>query len=128
MTDQLAGTARWTAAARAVESRRPDRLFDDPWAERLAGPDGFAALERHDRSDNPYVALRTWWLDNWCTRTAVGGCRQIVLLAAGLDTRAFRLVWPRARSYSRWTVLSCSATRTACSPTPVQCLAATGTR
>lgn len=94
MTDQLAGTARWTAAARAVESRRPDRLFDDPWAERLAGPDGFATLERHDRSDNPYVALRTWWLDNWCTRTAVGGCRQIVLLAAGLDTRAFRLVWP----------------------------------
>jgi methyltransferase (TIGR00027 family) len=69
-------------------------LFDDPWAERLAGPEGFAALERHDPSGNRYLALRTWWLDRWCLQAATTGYGQIVVLGAGLDTRAFRLPWP----------------------------------
>lgn len=37
----VSATARWTAAARAVESRRPDALFTDDLAEALAGPEGF---------------------------------------------------------------------------------------
>jgi hypothetical protein len=36
----LAATARWIAAARAGETRRPDRLLEDPWAAALAGPEG----------------------------------------------------------------------------------------
>src|SRR5581483_4427431 len=38
--DLLASTARWTAAVRAKESRREDRLFNDPWATALAGKEG----------------------------------------------------------------------------------------
>jgi O-methyltransferase involved in polyketide biosynthesis len=36
----LGSTARWTAAARAYESEREDRLFEDPWASELAGIKG----------------------------------------------------------------------------------------
>jgi O-methyltransferase involved in polyketide biosynthesis len=38
----LGSTAHWTAAARACESAREDRLFDDPWAAALAGTEGVA--------------------------------------------------------------------------------------
>ena len=68
------------AAARVVESRRPDCLFGDLWATRLPGSDGFAALEQHS-SANPFPALRTWRFDGWCTRVAAGGCQPVVLLA-----------------------------------------------
>ena len=89
----MAGTAQWMAAARAVESRRPDRLFDDPWAALLAGRSGFAALEQQGGAGNPFLALRTWWLDAWCAEAVADGLVQVVLLAAGLDTRAYRLAW-----------------------------------
>lgn len=46
----FAGTARWIAAARARESARPDRLFDDPYAAALAGPAGVAAMEAPERA------------------------------------------------------------------------------
>jgi O-methyltransferase involved in polyketide biosynthesis len=44
--DPVARTSRWMAAARARESQRPYRLFDDPFTPALAGPEGFAWLER----------------------------------------------------------------------------------
>ena len=43
---QVVLTSRWMAAARARESERPDRLFNDPLAAALAGPEGFAWLDR----------------------------------------------------------------------------------
>ncbi|MDQ3363712.1 MAG: class I SAM-dependent methyltransferase [Actinomycetota bacterium] len=46
-TNPIAPTSRWMAAARARESERADRLFDDPLAAALAGPEGFAWLETH---------------------------------------------------------------------------------
>jgi methyltransferase (TIGR00027 family) len=88
------------AAARARESERADRLFYDPLAAALAGPEGFAWLERMEsaaRSDGPglYPVIRTRFFDDFlmdsCSRL---GMRQVVLAAAGLDTRAFRLNWP----------------------------------
>lgn len=88
------------AAARARESERADRLFDDPLAAALAGPEGFAWLERMEsaaRSEGPglYPVIRTRFFDDFlldaCGRLEV---RQVVLPAAGLDTRAFRLGWP----------------------------------
>ena len=88
------------AAARARESGRADRLFDDPLAAALAGPEGFAWLERMEsaaHSDSPglYPVIRTRFFDDFlldsCRRL---GIRQVVLAAAGLDTRAFRLSWP----------------------------------
>jgi methyltransferase (TIGR00027 family) len=91
-------TARWMAAARARESRRPDRLFDDPFADALAGPDGADLLfhfhPRHANDNgNPYLAIRTRWFDDFLTGQVTAGS-QVVGLGAGLDTRAFRLDWP----------------------------------
>jgi methyltransferase (TIGR00027 family) len=94
------------AAARAVESRRPDRLFDDPLAAAFAGREGFAWLERTELSrlwggPGLYIVIRTRFFDDFllssCRST---GARQIVLLAAGMDARAFRINWPpRTRLY-----------------------------
>jgi methyltransferase (TIGR00027 family) len=91
-------TARWMAAARARESRRPDRLFDDPFAARLAGPDGASLLTyfhpRHANDNgNPYLSIRTRWFDDFLTAAVTPGV-QVVGLGAGLDTRAYRLNWP----------------------------------
>lgn len=89
--DPVSQTARWTAAARARESSRPDRLFDDPWAARLAASGGFVFLDlTSPDGHNPYIAVRTRWLDD----ALASAHRQVVLVAAGLDTRAWRLDWP----------------------------------
>lgn len=93
--DLLASTARWTAAVRAQESAREDRLFDDPWAVALAGPEGAAWIEQRQPGSTVPMVLRTRFFDDFVQRIAVhDGIGQIVLLAAGLDTRAFRLPWP----------------------------------
>lgn len=92
---RVSGTARWTAAVRARESARDDRLFDDPLAAALAGPAGFAMADRHDPpGGNPFLPLRTRWYDDALTAAVTAGTRQVVLLAAGLDTRAYRMDWP----------------------------------
>jgi methyltransferase (TIGR00027 family) len=91
----LGSTARWTAAARALESVREDRLFDDPWAGLLAGTEGSAwAANRPPDSLAPMV-LRIRFFDDFLQRvTQEDAIRQVVLMAAGLDTRAYRLAWP----------------------------------
>ncbi|MEV5494421.1 SAM-dependent methyltransferase [Nonomuraea fuscirosea] len=92
-------TARWTAAARARESARPDRLFDDPYASLLAGPEG-AELLRHFHTSrasdegNPFLPIRTRWFDDTIGKGLAAGLVQVVGLGAGLDTRAYRLAWP----------------------------------
>lgn len=99
-TNPISPTSRWMAAARARESERADRLFDDPLAAALAGPEGVAWLERMEaaaQADGPglYPVIRTRFFDDFlldsCRRL---GVRQVVFAAAGLDTRAFRLSWP----------------------------------
>jgi methyltransferase (TIGR00027 family) len=98
--DPVGLTSRWVAAARARESERLDRLFDDPLAAALAGPEGFAWLDDMERAQpwgQPalYVVVRTRFFDDFLLRASWGaGVRQVVLLAAGMDTRAFRLDWP----------------------------------
>ena len=96
----VAPTSRWMAAARARESEREDRLFCDPLAADLAGPEGFAWLDRMETAARPggpglYAVIRTRFFDDFlldaCERS---GVRQVVLAAAGMDTRAFRLDWP----------------------------------
>jgi methyltransferase (TIGR00027 family) len=92
----LAATARWIAAARAAETRRSDRLLEDPWAAALAGPEGEDWLGA--RAGSPALAdiiIRARFFDDFLRRTtATGGIRQVVLLGAGLDTRGYRLSWP----------------------------------
>ncbi|QRP46439.1 SAM-dependent methyltransferase [Amycolatopsis sp. FDAARGOS 1241] len=87
-------TAVGVAALRALESRRPDRLFDDPYAGAFYVA-GRAVLGSADRPDGglrevfaQQVAVRTRFFDDF-----VRGAHQVVLLAAGLDARAFRLDW-----------------------------------
>jgi methyltransferase (TIGR00027 family) len=97
----VAATSLVVAAARAAEQHRPDRLFDDPFAESFlrAAEDG-REPSIHGRAhsflrqlgDQP--AVRTAFFDDRLLRAAGAGCGQVVLLAAGMDTRAFRLEWP----------------------------------
>jgi methyltransferase (TIGR00027 family) len=91
----LEATAHWTAAARAAESERSDGLFVDPWAAALAGPEGMSWLAQRTPDATLPMVLRTRYFDDWLgSITGRDGIRQIVLMAAGLDTRAYRLRWP----------------------------------
>ncbi|MFG1798241.1 SAM-dependent methyltransferase [Nocardia sp. NPDC049149] len=87
--DPVALTGRLTARMRAVESARPDRLFDDPFAARLAGVAGQELLDEF--GDNPAIVVRTRYFDDML---AAPGPFQICILAAGMDSRAFRLDFP----------------------------------
>jgi methyltransferase (TIGR00027 family) len=91
----LASTAHWTAAVRGREHTRPDRLIDDPWAAALAGQEGAEWIAQRSEGSTVPIVLRTRYFDDFLARiTQQDGIRQVVLLAAGLDTRAFRLTWP----------------------------------
>jgi methyltransferase (TIGR00027 family) len=95
LTQPLASTAHWTAAVRAREHTRPDRLIDDPWAAALAGQEGAEWIAKRSEDSTVPIVLRTRYFDDFLARiTQQDGIRQVVLLAAGLDTRAFRLTWP----------------------------------
>ncbi len=105
MSASLATSARWTAAQRAQETARPDRLFDDALASALAGDEGQAALQMSE-AFNPgaavtaaYVAVRTRFFDDFVAGMVDAGLRQVVLLAAGFDSRAFRLDLPEGVSW-----------------------------
>jgi methyltransferase (TIGR00027 family) len=85
------------AAVRALESQRSDRLFEDPYSALLAGDDAIAQvapaakLFNNNRSLSSIV-VRTRFFDDFLTSLAPH-LRQVVILGAGMDTRAFRLPW-----------------------------------
>ncbi|WP_030740603.1 SAM-dependent methyltransferase [Streptomyces sp. NRRL S-31] len=90
-------TAQWTAAARALESERAgDALFEDRFARALAAPRGFELLDKYGGGGLiPFIAIRTRYFDDSVDAVLrEGDVRQVVLVAAGMDTRAFRLTWP----------------------------------
>ncbi|MER7666891.1 SAM-dependent methyltransferase [Kitasatospora sp. NPDC096128] len=100
-------TALLVAAARAVETHRPDALARDRYAEHFVRAAPAAAhwpLHPRDVPDGEadplwgrlgrYLALRTRALDDQLLRAGQLGARQVVLLGAGLDARAYRLDWP----------------------------------
>lgn len=97
-------TAVGVAAIRAAESARPDRLFDDPLAAGFARAAGWSRpaqtepptpdqIFRRERLTS-WVTVRTRFLDDVVLSACAGSCRQVVILGAGLDARAFRLPWP----------------------------------
>jgi len=108
ITTSVGSTALFVAAARALESRKPEPLAVDayaevfcravggPWADLLDG----AAPDHPLRSDEfgthfvTYQGARTRYFDGYFRAAADAGVRQIVVLAAGLDSRAYRLDWP----------------------------------
>jgi methyltransferase (TIGR00027 family) len=97
-------TAIGVAAIRAAESERPDRLFNDPYAAGFAraagdwrpGPTSPATEEAARVRERliSWIIVRTRFLDDILLQACAGPCRQVVILGAGLDSRAFRLAWP----------------------------------
>ena len=92
----VSDTARWVAVYRARESARPDALFHDPYAQLLAGERGqaiAALMPRQARNGWPLIA-RTKLMDELIMQTIGQGCDCVVNLAAGFDTRPYRLEVP----------------------------------
>jgi methyltransferase (TIGR00027 family) len=109
LASSVGATATAVAATRATASQGPDALLDDPWAEPLVravgmetfvkvvdgeslGGDDDPLLNR--RAMNEQMAVRTRFFDNFFMDAGRAGVRQAVILASGLDTRAYRLPWP----------------------------------
>lgn len=93
----VADTGLLVAAIRAKESRRDDRLFTDPFAEKLAGESGRRLLEEAIATAGDkttvQIVIRTRFWDEALLR-AVATVDQAVILAAGMDARSYRLPWP----------------------------------
>jgi methyltransferase (TIGR00027 family) len=110
----VGSTAVMVAAARAFETDQPDPLIRDPYAKLLVTNAGAAvlweamldpavsakvealdaetaAVMRHMRA---YQAVRTNFFDTYFAGAVSDGIRQVVILASGLDSRAYRLDWP----------------------------------
>lgn len=97
--ENVSDTARWVAVYRAMETARPDALFRDPYAERLAGERGHQIARELKRGGQLAWAMivRTAVLDEMILdRVRNGGVDTVINLAAGLDTRAWRLELPRS--------------------------------
>jgi methyltransferase (TIGR00027 family) len=112
LPDSLAGvglTAIGVALIRARESERVDRLFDDPYARLFAdsaeqafsdlgAPAGAAATwaRMQHLVDDFYDdrALSSKFFDDYLLEACQAGCAQVVIVGAGLDTRALRLPLP----------------------------------
>ena len=112
--DAVERTALLTAALRAAETKRQDRLYEDPYAAMLAGDLGPQLLaevldvtypadgERVVPSTPDYNAIRTRFFDGFLQHAARRpGMRQMVLAPAGMDSRAYRLEWPDAHPLLR---------------------------
>ena len=92
----VSDTARWMAVYRARESERDDAVFRDPFARALAGDRGEQianALPFGEENAWAFVA-RTYLFDRFVTRLVQHGADTVVNLAAGLDTRPYRLTLP----------------------------------
>jgi methyltransferase (TIGR00027 family) len=109
ITESVGATALSVAAARAVETAAPDGLIRDPFAyllvssagrpwARLASDLEWIGDDEHGRRAHRqainYQAVRTHFFDTYFADATGAGIRQAVILAAGLDSRAFRLDWP----------------------------------
>src|SRR5690349_1295576 len=93
----VSDTARWVAIYRAMETERPDALCKDPYARRLAGAQGQAIVDHLPRGRRmawPMI-VRTAVMDEIILRTiALNKVDTVMNLAAGLDTRPYRLPLP----------------------------------
>ncbi len=111
LASSVGATATFVATGRALASRDPRGLINDPFAEplvRAVGIDFFtkiltgeldmAAIESASpgrlQSMSDGMAVRTKYFDDYFINAARNGVRQAVILASGLDARAYRLPWP----------------------------------
>ncbi|WP_045820916.1 SAM-dependent methyltransferase [Williamsia herbipolensis] len=108
ITSSVGRTALLVALGRALETRRPDALIRDRFAEafvRAAGEDSLTpeAIDELVDSDpsvagsvtmlRDMMAARTLRIDTAVADATASGCAQAVILASGLDARAHRLPW-----------------------------------
>lgn len=101
VANTIGATAVAVSQMRAVESARPDRVINDPLAAELVAASGIegvgavtlATVEAVPVLSRVYAAVvhRTRFLDDHVLNATRSGCTQVVVLAAGLDSRAFRL-------------------------------------
>ncbi|HEV8209487.1 MAG TPA: SAM-dependent methyltransferase [Vicinamibacterales bacterium] len=94
----ISDTARWMAVFRARETDREDALFRDPFARALAGERGeriASGLTFTEENAWSFTA-RTYLFDRFVTRLVQHGADMVVNLAAGLDTRPYRMALPPA--------------------------------
>ena len=92
----ISDTARWVAVYRARENERPDGLFRDPYARRLAGDKGEEiAATIEERTLRWPLPIRTYLFDAYITKCVRGGVDVVINLAAGLDARPYRMDLPR---------------------------------
>lgn len=108
LASSVGSTATGVAASRALATRQPDPLIDDPYADSLVkavGLDHFIRLAAGElcvdgdemldkRRMCEQIAVRTRFFDDFYAAAGKAGIRQAVILAAGLDTRGYRLDWP----------------------------------
>ncbi|MFN8073276.1 MAG: class I SAM-dependent methyltransferase [Mycobacterium sp.] len=106
LASSVGATATMVATARALATREKDPLVNDPFADPLVRAVGVtpfvAALDgQNDIIESgssrvliDVVAVRTKFFDDFLHEAAAAGLRQVVILASGLDSRAYRLAWP----------------------------------
>lgn len=110
LSSSVGATATMVAAARAVATKDDDPLINDPFAEplvRAVGVEFFVRLidgefTATDGDEGPWgmsrmhesMAVRTRYFDDFFAAAVDAGIRQAVILASGLDARAYRLDWP----------------------------------
>jgi methyltransferase (TIGR00027 family) len=114
LASSVGATATLVATGRAIASTHEHGLIDDPFAAPLVRAVGIevftkmvdgeldlAALETvapdaaaRARANIDEMAVRTRFFDDYFIAAAEGGIRQAVILASGLDSRAYRLPWP----------------------------------
>jgi methyltransferase (TIGR00027 family) len=92
----VSDTARWVAVFRAIESERPDAVFRDPFARRLAGERGeqIAAAIPFSGKHLWSWTSRTWLIDRFILQEVRQGADLVINLAAGLDARPYRMELP----------------------------------
>ena len=112
IASSVGATATMVAAARALASREPNPLIEDPFAGplvRAVGIDFFTKLADGEIAPTDdtaaaammmptWIAVRTKFFDDFFVGATSGGIRQAVILASGLDSRPYRLPWPDGTS------------------------------
>lgn len=97
LIENISDTARWVAYYRAMETQRPDAIFRDPFAERLAGERGKQIVDtlKRGRAMAWPMIVRTAVLDEYIQDVVKSrGADLVVNLAAGLDARPWRMDLP----------------------------------
>ena len=113
ITESVGATALGVASARAAETRSENPLISDPFAQVFLDAVGDGVWNWHSAPQLPaelieaepelplqmqsmvgYMASRTAFFDQFFLDATRAGIRQAVILAAGLDSRAWRLPWP----------------------------------